>query len=214
MLRSAMAGLLCLLLWLGVCAAADLTKLEWSDCGSDSGLTIHKIDISPMPVVVPGDLHLTINASSTRKQLNQMKLSVHVKRDTFLLNIPIPCLFHVGSCTYDDTCTLLATMQKENWAGIMGDIGLQIQQMLASVGITTYCPAVVQSIDLQDYVLKMPAVPSILSWFAEGNYEATATAVDTATGEQMLCLNVKLTVKEKKEPCTGWLCGRRRRSQH
>ncbi|KAK6165397.1 hypothetical protein SNE40_022330 [Patella caerulea] len=191
------------------------TKLEWTDCGTDSNaIVLNNVAISPMPIEVPGNLSLTIDAVS-KMDINRANLKVSVKRHTFIGDVTIPCLFHVGSCEYQDTCTLLDRMEKENWAGIMGGIGTQIKQMLQTVGITSYCGVTPRSIGIQSYNLKLPPIPAILTFFAEGDYTAHVTVEDDATKQQKICLDLKLSIKKHKDTtCTGWLCGRKRRNVH
>ncbi|ESO99708.1 hypothetical protein LOTGIDRAFT_201161 [Lottia gigantea] len=190
---------------------SEHTKLEWTDCGTDPAyFTINKVDVSPMPIEVPGDIALTVGAVSN-KTVTQGDIKISVKRHTFIGDITIPCLFHVGSCEYKDTCTLLDRMEKENWAGIMGGIGTQVRGLLSSIGITSFCNIQARSLDVQSYKLKLPPIPSILSFFAEGDYSAHVTATEAASGHQVACLDLKLSIKKHKDKtCTGWFCGRRR----
>ncbi|KAK7494716.1 hypothetical protein BaRGS_00014114 [Batillaria attramentaria] len=161
-----------------------------------------------MPVVVPGDIQLTVDASYGRP-LGDVTIDLSIRRHTFLLDLPIPCIAHVGSCTYESSCSsmLLDTMVAEDWAGIMGDIGSQVETMLETSipNITTAgCPYPARSINIDHYTLHLPPVPTILSWFAEGDYGARAEVTDKATGDMLLCLHLDLTIKE---PCTGFFCG-------
>lgn len=191
--------------------SARFTQLDWSDCGSDPSVTIRNIDVTPMPLVVPGPMQLTVDAQFDRT-LEDIEINLDVKRSTFLLDLPIPCLFHVGSCTYESSCTgtnLLDTMVTEDWAGIMGDIGGQIKTMINTVpGLnSTACPVPATNINIQQYTLNLPEIPSILTFFAEGDYKAHVTASDKSTGQTLLCLSLQLTIEEKQEPCTGFFCG-------
>ncbi|KAK7109445.1 ganglioside GM2 activator-like [Littorina saxatilis] len=190
---------------------ASYSQLDWSDCGSDPRVSITKIDVSPMPIVLPGPIHLTLQVKADLS-ISDIQIHMDVKRHTFLLDLPIPCLFHVGSCTYENSCPglpLLDTMVAEDWAGIMAGLGGQIRTMLTTVpGLnTTACPVPPATINIQQYTLNLPPVPSILSFFAEGDYKAHVTATDKSTGQQLICLKLALTIKEKEEPCTGIFCG-------
>ncbi|XP_071102093.1 ganglioside GM2 activator-like [Haliotis cracherodii] len=196
---------ICILVFI-VVVRSEYTSLQWSDCGSDPSITIHNLAVTPMPVMVPGNMNFTLRASSTRSHLNRMILKLSSKRKGDWFDIPVPCLFHVGSCTYDDTCTLLATMQRDNWAGVMRSIGGQIQRMFSSVGVNDYCPLPIQSLNIENYVLTMPPIPSFLTFLAEGDYETRLRALDHATNDVLICVDLKMTMKEHTERCTDWFC--------
>ena len=66
------------------------------DVGSDPNITITKIAATPMPVVVPGPIQLTVQGFIDRT-LGDIEIVLDVKRNTFLLDLPLPCVFHVGS---------------------------------------------------------------------------------------------------------------------
>ena len=69
--------------------------------------------------------------------------------------------------TYDNLCTTVNQMITENWAGIMGDIGNQINTMLSSVGVNaSQCPQPARDLHINDFSLTLPSMPSILSFFA------------------------------------------------
>ncbi|XP_067650571.1 ganglioside GM2 activator-like [Haliotis asinina] len=198
-------------LWTGIglviftVVRAEYTSLQWRDCGTDPSISIDNIAVTPMPVTIPGNMSFTLQASSTRSHLDRMVLKLSSKRKGWI-DLPVPCLFNVGSCTYNDTCTLLETMQRDNWAGVMRNVGWQIQNMLSSVGINDYCPLPIQRLNIENYVLTMPPIPSILAFFAEGDYETRLLALDHATNDVLVCVDLKMTMKQHTERCTDWFC--------
>lgn len=192
-------------------SSATYSHLDWSDCGSDPAVTIQKIEVTPMPLVLPGPMQVTFQGQMNRS-LESIEIRLAIKRKTWLLDLPIPCLFHVGSCTYETSCSgksILDTMIGENWAGIMADMGRQIRTMVMAIpGLnTTVCPVPPATVNLQHYTINLPAVPSILSIFAEGDYSAKVTVYDKTTNRIFLCLNTHMTLRKKQEPCTGLFCG-------
>lgn len=69
-------------------------------------------------------------------------------------------------------------MITENWAGIMGNIGNQINTMLGSVGVNaSQCPQPARDLHINDFSLTLPSMPSILSFFAavwsDSHYQTT-----------------------------------------
>ncbi|XP_063411918.1 ganglioside GM2 activator-like [Mytilus trossulus] len=202
-----MAAILLCLLSLMVSANAKYTHLQWSKCGatlkSNPPLSLGSVGVTPVPIVIPGDINLSINGSLTRS-ISSSSLTISLKRKTFLLDIPIPCISHVGSCTYNDICTMVDDMVTQNWAGIMGGIGTQIKAMLAKSGVTyNACPQPAQALSIKSYSLHIPEMPKILSWFAAGDYHAHIEVNENSSGEQILCLDADLTVDHA---CSGFGC--------
>ena len=68
---------------------------------------------------------------------------------------------------YDDMCTLLDRMIDENWAGIMRDVGHQIQSALDIGGVNaSQCPYPPQTLSVDNGAISLPEIPAGLSLFA------------------------------------------------
>ncbi|XP_025095305.1 uncharacterized protein LOC112564595 [Pomacea canaliculata] len=136
--------------------------------------------MTPMPMEIPGSISLSVKAQTSTAIPEDITISLSIKRHTFLLDLPIPCLFHIGSCTYENTCskTLVDTLISENWAGITADIGEQVKTMLSTLpalNTTTCPPPVPATIEINNYSIHLPAIPAILTFIAEGDYSVVAT---------------------------------------
>ncbi|XP_076461570.1 uncharacterized protein LOC143294042 [Babylonia areolata] len=169
--------------------------LQWSNCGSDPRVSMEVIDVTPMPVVMPGDIHLTVQG---RFNFNFTGAELHlsIKRHTFLFDLPVPCLNNVGSCTYEISCSgpsLLETMVNENWGGIFKDLGQQLLTMMSTMTDlkSSQCPVPPGSVDLQAYTLHLPAVPtnSILFFLNQGDKSINVRVTEKSTGRTLLCLD-------------------------
>lgn len=194
-------------------ALAEITQLQMTDCGSSSDVRISRVAITPMPIQIPGDLHISVDGSLMRA-IGSSKMMLSIKRKTFLgLEVPIPCIAHVGSCTYDNLCTTVNQMITENWAGIMAGMGKQINTMLSGVGVNaSQCPQPARDLHINDFTLQLPSMPSILSFFAAGDYHINIKVNENSDGRQLVCMDLQLSVTEHKEPSgSGWLFGRRKR---
>ncbi|XP_069108167.1 ganglioside GM2 activator-like [Argopecten irradians] len=209
MVCGAVIGVLCAVLTVSV----NAKPFTWSRCGNPHpAVVVDLIEVTPDPIELPGTLKLSVRGNTTQV-LNSAKLSLTLHRDTFLISVPIPCVLHLGTCTYDNLCTLLNTMETENWATITAGLATQIKAMLSSAGINvdpSLCPLQVTSLDIHDYTITLPEVPSVLSWLASGDYSINVMVDDPTTNENLLCLDLKVTLT-KSSTCTGWLCGRRKR---
>jgi len=69
--------------------------------------------------------------------------------------------------TYSNICTVVDDMIAGDWAGITADLGNQIKTMLQQNGVVyNKCPQPAQTLAIKDYVIHLPKVPSVLSFFA------------------------------------------------
>ncbi|XP_064598523.1 ganglioside GM2 activator-like [Liolophura sinensis] len=186
----------------------EYSVLSWNDCGGpDKVLHIESLSISPMPVILPGVMRITSSAHSSAT-ISAASLELTIKRSTFLGYITVPCISNVGSCTYDDMCTLVDTMERENWAGISRQVSNQIRGFLQSAGISSTCPVPPSEINVTEYPFQMPELPSILNFLADGNYRVNFRIRDRSSHRVLGCFNVNMSLK--KEETRGWFFFRRR----
>ena len=65
-------------------------------------------------------------------------------------------------------CTMLEEMRSENWAGITSQLGDDINDMLRENNMDPgLCPQPPQQMSIVEHRIRMPAMPSILSFFAD-----------------------------------------------
>ncbi|KAL5005954.1 hypothetical protein ScPMuIL_017112 [Solemya velum] len=192
-----------LYLTLMVCSCAQLVlvggtlrKFKWSTCGSNHNppIHIHQLDVTPMPMILPGNIYVTVNASLTRP-LTNAKLKLSMKRHTFLFDLPLPCMSHLGSCSYNNMCTMMDTMIAENWANSMTEVGRQIRDMLRELGVTaTNCTISPRSLHINRYQLHLPGLSSLLSIVAAGDYKIGMLVTEHSTGEDIFCANLEVSI--------------------
>ncbi|CAC5411218.1 GM2A [Mytilus coruscus] len=184
---------------------AEYTSLEVSNCNKNPNTpsTISHMSISPMPVTIPGIFYFSADMQLTHK-VGDSSMEMSIKRKTYWVDIPIPCIFRVGSCRYNSLCTMVDDMITQDWAGLMGNIGNQIKTMLHSYNVThNQCPQPPRTLSIRNYMIRMPEMPSVLSWFAAGDYSANIRVQDNISNEELLCLDLNLSLKRA---CTGYRC--------
>ncbi|KAK3609187.1 hypothetical protein CHS0354_003168 [Potamilus streckersoni] len=198
-----------LLLIAAVCilSNAEITNFVWKNCapaGTNVKLRFNSLSASPMPVLVPGPLSLSINAS-VLQEMDVFFLKFDISKHTsFGGAIQIPCVSDVGSCTLDG-CTLLPTIAQ---GGHMVDksLGLQIMSMLKeALGHDAGCPIHVENVLVQNKTLHVPEMGTIASAIGEGDFTIKVTSLDIVTGEIFGCLQFDITIKNK--PKVGFLFG-------
>ncbi|GFN81557.1 ganglioside gm2 activator [Plakobranchus ocellatus] len=151
---------------------------HWESCGpSNQSINIRNLTITPSPLSFPGPLNFgfdiifqdTISASD--KVSANLKLQVNTQGTWY----DIPCIGQIGSCTYDDLCSLL---QK-----------IQCPADLKKQGISCSCPFYKGEYKLQKYSVQIDA-----SVFLAGDYRAKAVLTDSAKG-QIACYQITFTVQ-------------------
>jgi len=68
--------------------------------------------------------------------------------------------------TYNNIRTVVDEMITGDWAGVTADLGNQIKTMLQQNGVVySTCPQTAQTLTIKDYVIHLPKVSSIVSYF-------------------------------------------------
>lgn len=183
-------------------------NLQWSDCTNNrnSPFSIHNINVQPQPIIMPGDVHLSIDARLSRSVGNST-FDVRIWMKTIFGEFRIPCVFsHFGSCVFPELCNLVNEMVSENWLGVSRSLGQELVQMLATQGVDPrVCPVQPMRLRLQNYRLRLPSVPTVILWFATGEYRAEIRIIEKRSGQEMVCVNAHVGVAKR---CSGWFCGK------
>ncbi|GAB1601740.1 ganglioside GM2 activator-like [Argonauta hians] len=91
----------------------DLKGFTWSDCGnSTSTFKIKGLTLGPDPLVFPGTLTVGFALDLTDDFVDSLSGSVEMYRKLGASYIKIPCIGNIGSCTYDDLCSLMSQIQQ------------------------------------------------------------------------------------------------------
>ena len=65
-------------------------------------------------------------------------------------------------------CTMLREMKTENWAGMTSQLSEDIRNMLIDHNMNPDgCPQPPQQLSIVRYPLRLPEIPTILSWFSD-----------------------------------------------
>merc|ERR1712050_28280 len=153
-----------------------------------------------MPVQVPGNFKITVKAENT-KTLSNLDMEIKIVRESFL-NIPIPCLVNIGSCRYNDLCTLLDRMEKENWAGVSAKLSKQVKEIITKYtpwDPNNLCPITPRTLDISIPV-ELNALPQVISTFATGDYAVKVKLFAHNTNTTLGCFDFKFSLDK---PCTG-----------
>lgn len=154
--------------------------------------------VSPHPVKVPGDLTVTGGLTFNRGAGGSISLDVTIKRYLGFFWLTVPCISNVGSCTYADVCGMLA--------GSYGNGTSGCPRQFVDNNTPCTCPFAAGAYPMSNAVFTIPEMSGIWSWLADGDYKATAKLIDNASGEELACQHLEVTVVDGNESCSGFLC--------
>ncbi|BFZ24498.1 hypothetical protein BsWGS_27537 [Bradybaena similaris] len=151
---------------------------SWKSCGpADQLVDIRNLTIAPSPLYFPGrlsfgfDIVFHDSIPQNAKVSANLLLEYSARTGTW---VKIPCVGQLGSCVYDDVCSLSQAI----------DCPDELKQR----GIPCTCP-----IGKGEYVLPNFDVDVAASVFISGDYRGTATFTDSSKG-QIACYVVTFTV--------------------
>ncbi|KFZ69169.1 Ganglioside GM2 activator, partial [Podiceps cristatus] len=146
----------------------------WENCGDGKDpVVLQNLSVAPDPITIPGSLRISAAVSSSRA------VSSPLKKALGDLWIQLPCIDQLGSCTYNDVCTILDNLIPP---------GTTCPEPLHTYGIPCHCPFKAGSYRLPDSDFPLPDV-ELPSWMTNGNYRVQATV---SSGEEELAC-IKLT---------------------
>jgi len=157
-----------------------LTSFSWSDCGSGSeSIHVKSLSVSPDPIAIPGLLSLGFNITNAKDLSSPVSLSTIVKKKVFGVWIKIPCEDNVGSCDYDDACSVIPPTCPESFI---------------KYKIPCKCP-----IKSGSFIMPLSPVINITGagipkWLEGGSYEVKATLKDKS-GTEVACVDVQAKLK-------------------
>lgn len=153
-------------------------NFQWSSCGpANQSIDIRNLTIGPSPLHFPGELdfgfdiifHDTIGSGP--KVSADLELQINTEGTW----IKIPCIGSIGSCHYDDLCSIMKQ--------------IQCPADLKEQGIPCNCP-----FNKGEYKLKKYSVTVLASVFISGDYQAKAV-VTNANNQQLGCYKISFTVE-------------------
>ncbi|CAG2178358.1 unnamed protein product, partial [Oppiella nova] len=109
-------------------------------------------------------------------------LSISVQKKVLWVWVTIPCEKGIGSCSYDDVCQIVTKFK--------------CPQAFKKYGIPCQCPLTKGIYGLPSSVVVDIDKSILPSWLESGSYKARAKLTDS-TSNQILCIDVSLSVKAK-----------------
>ncbi|ESO89286.1 hypothetical protein LOTGIDRAFT_154383 [Lottia gigantea] len=157
--------------------------------------------VTPDPVEIPGNL--TVSGAVVFKEAisGNVSLELAINRSMGFFDLTLPCINHLGSCKYDDVCTILD----------QGNASLGCAPQLKENGFPCQCPFLNGTYDINHTIFVLPEVKGIWKQFAKGDYAISLKLVDEDAGEILGCQELTFSLDEPHpegvtpKPC-DWLC--------
>ncbi|XP_057586670.1 ganglioside GM2 activator [Hippopotamus amphibius kiboko] len=184
--------LICLgLLLAGPAAPARLlsnrvSSFSWENCdqGKDP-VVIKSLTLEPDPIVVPGNVTVSAEVKTIVDLESPLKVQITVEKEVAGFWVKIPCVEHVGSCTYDDFCYLLE---------MLIPIENPCPEPLHTYGLPCHCPFKTGTYSLPTSEFPLPEV-TLPSWLSTGNYRSET--IISSRGNRLGCIKISASLKGK-----------------
>ncbi|XP_046573245.1 ganglioside GM2 activator-like isoform X1 [Haliotis rubra] len=168
-------------------------NLEWRDCGiGDSWMSVKKFDISPNPVVLPGDITVTLEGEITHDLANQVTMDVLMEKKLLGTFIKVPCTTtggSVGTCHYTDPCHCLNFFKHSGTC----------PPFLTANGLPCTCPFNPDKLSLPASKFTVTGINRAWKLVLEDSeYHVKITVNEKPSGQLRGCLEVYLNINVKQ----------------
>ncbi|XP_046573244.1 ganglioside GM2 activator-like [Haliotis rubra] len=167
-------------------------NLEWRDCGiGNSWMSVKKFDISPTPLVVPGDMTVTMEGEITHELEDKVTMDVLMEKKLLGNFIRVPCYgttASVGTCHYTDPCHFLNTFKQS---------GTCPPQLTAN-GLPCTCPFNPKKLSLPASQFTVTAING--AWklvLDDSEFHVKITVNEKPSGQLRGCVEVYLNINVK-----------------
>uniref|UniRef100_A0A8C0I9Z1 GM2 ganglioside activator n=2 Tax=Strigidae TaxID=30459 RepID=A0A8C0I9Z1_BUBBB len=158
----------------------------WENCGDKRDpVVLQSLSVAPDPISIPGSLRVSAAVSSSKAMASPLKAVLVVEKALGDLWIQLPCIDQLGSCTYNDVCTILDNLIPP---------GTTCPEPLLTYGIPCHCPfkAGSYSLPASDFILPDMELPA---WMTNGNYRVRATVSNG--GEELACVKLAFSLQSQ-----------------
>lgn len=159
---------------------------SWENCGEGKDpVVLQSLSVAPDPISIPGNLRISAAVNGNKAMASPLKTVLVVEKALGDLWIQLPCIDQLGSCTYDDICTILDTLIPP---------GTPCPEPLLTYGIPCHCPfkAGSYSLPASDFALPDVELPSFMT---NGNYRVRA--VVSSKGEELACVKLGFSLQSQ-----------------
>jgi len=161
-------------------AEVMLFGFSYDDCsGPSDPVHLRKLHVSPDPIPIPGNLVVDASAEVGESIAGFLKASVKLETEIFGHFFEIPCIDNVGSCDYNDLCSILPKPEEP------------CPPAFVKAGIPCRCPFPAGKFNLPTSSIALPSIPLPIK-----SAKIRLTAHVTSDGKPVTC--IQLTAKVQK----------------
>lgn len=154
---------------------------SWSNCNISAPVKVNSLTISPDPISLKGDITVGFNANIGVNVAAPLKAKLKVEKSVFGIKVEVPCVDNIGSCDYDDVCSMLPPTPSSG-----------CPPPLPTYKIPCACPVPKGVYNLPASKFAIPDIP-LPGWLASGDYFATVQAYDQA-GVNLACYKLEISL--------------------
>ncbi|UJR22263.1 hypothetical protein I4U23_025324 [Adineta vaga] len=82
------------------------SRISWEQCEkSANGIKLLNLTVNPDPIIAPGLISISFTIHTNQNLTNPIKTTLSLRKNILIGYFPVPCA-SIGSCVYDDLCTL------------------------------------------------------------------------------------------------------------
>ncbi|XP_074651986.1 ganglioside GM2 activator-like [Tubulanus polymorphus] len=158
----------------------QVNGFSWSNCGPGTdAIKVNSASVSPDPLNLPGNANVGFDVTFSAPIVAPLKAELKIEKRV-LFWIEIPCISNVGSCTYNDICSMIPSPP-----------GGQCPPPFSSYKIPCRCPFKPGRYRLPSYQVYIndSSIPAAL---ADGDFRVTARL--STNGKQVACVAGTLSV--------------------
>merc|ERR1712149_15337 len=162
------------------CLLAYSYALKYTECMANSAIKINKVGLAPYPPNLSEGFTAEYDVDILKNIDGEVDVKLALQKKMGIIWLTIPCTGNVGSCTYNDICTLMDGHVSDELCTILGLFGLPCE-----------CPWNAQKFTGSNDIpaLDLGSAGALVS----GQYKAKAEVI--SGGEVVACLEAELELK-------------------
>ncbi|CAF1551367.1 unnamed protein product [Rotaria magnacalcarata] len=83
------------------------TQVSWENCNNDGdSIKLLNLTLTPYPIIIPGPISIEATVHTDQDVTGPIKLDLTLHKKILFSYVSVPCVSGIGSCSYDDLCTL------------------------------------------------------------------------------------------------------------
>lgn len=171
---------------IGLKRLSQLGSFSWDNCdeGKDPAV-IKSLMLEPDPIAVPGNVTVSVEGKTSVPLTSPQKVELTVEKEVAGLWVKIPCVEHLGSCTYEDVCNVLDTVIAP---------GEPCPEPLHTYGLPCHCPFKEGTYSLPKSDFTVPDL-ELPGWLSSGNYRIKS--ILSSGGKRLACVKIAASLKGK-----------------